>query len=320
MDNQEEFTTCLELNVYLNLTNLLCLKTSFRLLREHTSATFCGFIFLFFAVFSPLAVSAQKIAFLYSDKSSDNPAITEKLESGLSANFIVLDDSLAETAARSFPDLNLFNLSTDEAKNLGKAIGCNFFIAAKSKTQRRESLTKSAYYESYTAVYLVSSKTGRLVFWRLLSLQDKTAVEAEAQLLASIENLTVEISAGIRAAREKELNEVSLPEFASLPDENSPEAKNFRPPLPFRRFKPDYTETADLYGVAATVDATLDLDEKGNVLRVEITRWAGYGLDESVEKTIRQMQWRAAERDGKTLPIRVLLRYNFKKPENEDAN
>jgi hypothetical protein len=53
-------------------------------------------------------------------------------------------------------------------------------------------------------------------------------------------------------------------------------------------------------------------------MRIGITRWAGYGLDESVIKTINEMQWRAASREGKALPIRVLLRYNFKKIEKED--
>ncbi|MGI8493871.1 MAG: energy transducer TonB [Pyrinomonadaceae bacterium] len=275
---------------------------------------------MFFACCLPVAVSAQKIAVLQPDKNSNDSAIREKLEILLSENFNILDDSLAETAARSFPDLNLFNLSTDEAKNLGRAIGCDFFIIAKNATLRRESLVKPAYFESYAVVYLVSSKTGRLVFWRLLSLEAKTSDEAGQKLFASIETLAVEISANIRSAQKKELSEIALSDLAGLPDENSPEAKNFRPPLPFRRFKPEYTETANLYGAAATVDAVLDLDEKGKVSRVEITRWAGYGLDESVEQTIRKMQWRAAERNGKPLAIRVLLRYNFKKTENEDIN
>lgn len=275
---------------------------------------------MFFACCSPIIVSAQKIAVLQPDKNSGDPAIREKIETSLAENFNVLDDSLAETVARSFPNLNLFNLSTDEAKNLGRAIGCEFFIITKNETLRRESLLKPAYFESYAAVYLVSSKTGRLVFWRLLSFEAPTAVESEKKLFSAIEILAAEISANIRSTQKKELDEIALPSLAGLPDENSPEAKNFRPPLPFRRFKPAYTTTANLYGVAATVDAILDLDEKGEVSRVEITRWAGYGLDESVEQTIRQMQWRTAERNGKPLAIRVLLRYNFKKLEIEDAN
>jgi len=75
---------------------------------------------------------------------------------------------------------------------------------------------------------------------------------------------------------------------------------------------------AYLYDVTATVEATIDLNEKGEITRVEITRWAGYGLDESVQNVIKSMNWRPAERAGKPLPIRFLVRYNFKKIEKDD--
>jgi hypothetical protein len=53
-------------------------------------------------------------------------------------------------------------------------------------------------------------------------------------------------------------------------------------------------------------------------MRTQIVRWAGYGLDEAVTETVRRMNWRPATRGGKALPIRVLLRYNFKKIEKEE--
>ncbi len=56
-------------------------------------------------------------------------------------------------------------------------------------------------------------------------------------------------------------------------------------------------------------------DENGKILKVETARWAGFGLDEAVAENVRQMNWRPATRNGKALPIRVLLRYNFKKIE-----
>ena len=98
-----------------------------------------------------------------------------------------------------------------------------------------------------------------------------------------------------------------------LPDDNSPAAKNFRAPIPYRRIKPEYTTDAYLYDIKATVDIMVDLGHNGSILRTEIVRWAGYGLDESVEKAVRSMKWRPAERNGKPLPMRFLLRYNFKK-------
>jgi len=62
------------------------------------------------------------------------------------------------------------------------------------------------------------------------------------------------------------------------------------------------------------VDALVDVDEKGEVSRAEISRWAGYGLDESVIATVKQLHFFPAMRDGRALPMRVLLRYNFRKP------
>jgi hypothetical protein len=72
-----------------------------------------------------------------------------------------------------------------------------------------------------------------------------------------------------------------------------------------------------LYDVTATVERGVDLDAKGSIQRTRIVRWAGFGLDESVEKTVREMNWRPAELNGKNVPMRFLLRYNFKKPEKE---
>jgi TonB family protein len=64
----------------------------------------------------------------------------------------------------------------------------------------------------------------------------------------------------------------------------------------------------------AVVDALVELDAEGEVRSVEIARWAGYGLDESVARTVRQMHFRAALRGGQPVPVRALLRYNFRRP------
>jgi TonB family protein len=87
-----------------------------------------------------------------------------------------------------------------------------------------------------------------------------------------------------------------------------------RPPRPFRRLKPPYPEAAAHAQLEAVVDVIVDLDEKGEVRRTEIARWAGYGLDEAVMDTVKQLHFFPAMRDGRAIPMRVLLRYNFRKP------
>lgn len=274
-----------------------------------TLTIFCGSIL----------ATAQRIAVLAPDKTARSQNVRELLEKKLSGKFRLIDDSLAETVPLNSTDQNIFNLSTEDAQNFGSALGGNFFVLVKAATLRRATLSKPDFYiESYAVVYLVSARTGRLALWKLLSFRSPTADESEKQLAVSLDSLGGEISDRIMSANKEEISQENSPEPIELPNENSPEAKSFRVPLPFRRLKPEYTTTANFYSVTATVDAAVDLDENGAVERVTIERWAGYGLDESVEAAIRKMQWRAAEKDGKALPIRVLLRYNFKKIESND--
>ena len=116
-----------------------------------------------------------------------------------------------------------------------------------------------------------------------------------------------------RAARASAVeNSAAIVEVMS--DEESDADKDLRAPRPYRRLKPAYPETAAHAEVEATVDVLVDIDARGEVGRVEIARWAGYGLDQAVIDTVRQMHFFPAMRDGVAIPMRVLLRYNFRKP------
>ena len=108
--------------------------------------------------------------------------------------------------------------------------------------------------------------------------------------------------------------ENSTPVIEVMAEENSEAQNGTRPPRPFRRVKPEYTKAAALTEVEAIVDALVDIDEKGEVGRIEIARWAGYGLDQSVIDTVKQLHFFPAMRNGVAIPMRVLLRYNFRKP------
>lgn len=276
-------------------------------------ALICGLILSFVVT----SFAQSKIAILIPEKTYQSQVLVEKLDNSLSNNFKILDDSLSETAFRSAEFKKPFNLSLKESKNVGAAIGCDYFLLIKAENQRRNSLSKGEYYESYAVVYAVSSRTGRLILWKLISGEAKTSEKAEKQLFDSVNNLSAEISDKLKITSKEELNEKAASKLEELPTENSPEAKGFRPPLPYKQITPTYTRLAYLYSVEATVDIEIDVDENGKIQRTEIIRWAGFGLDESVDKTVRQMNWKPADRDGKTLAMRVLLRYNFKKVEKD---
>jgi TonB family protein len=272
----------------------------------------CSFILLCsFKVFAQL-----KVAILTPDKTAESINFAEKLETSLSSKFKVLDSSLSETAFLSSNPEKPFNLATAESKIIGVAIGCDYFLLVKSENLRRYSFEKKEYFESYAAVYVISAKTGRLIFWKLKTFNGFNPKDAEKLLFDSTDEIAKELSENLPNISKAELNEKTA-KLEEVPDENSPDAKNFRSPLPYKRISPPYTALANLYGIAATVDIEVDFDESGKILRTEIVRWAGFGLDESVTETVRKMNWRPATRGGKALPIRVLLRYNFKKLDKE---
>ncbi len=97
-------------------------------------------------------------------------------------------------------------------------------------------------------------------------------------------------------------------------DEGAAASSDLREPAPYRRLRPAYTDAASRADAEATVDASVEIGADGEVVGVRIVRWAGYGLDEEVVATVRRMHFRPAERDGERVAVRVLLRYNFRKP------
>lgn len=260
-----------------------------------------------------LPASGQRVSILTPDKSEAAARFAELVRDELADKVRVMDTAMSEAAFLSSPPATPFNLSTDEAKKIGAAMGSDVFILLKSATQRRSAYGRNEYYEAYAAIYVISSRTGKLIWWRQPGYEAPTAGKAFELLAASVPALAAEIVDSIRSVTKTELAGQATSSIEDVPDADSPRAKNFRAPIPFRRIKPEYTAQASLYEVAATIDILVTVDEKGAVLATEITRWAGYGLEESVEKAVRQMNWRPAERDGKPLPMRFLLRYNFKK-------
>ena len=194
-------------------------------------------------------------------------------------------------------------------------MGCDFFILVRAADQRRSSSKREVYFESYAAIFAVSSRTGRLVDWIRPQFEAATAPEAQRMLRASVPKFAASLTIRLREVARAEAGEPTPAKIEEIPADGSPLAANFRSPVPYRRIKPEYTSEAFLYEVSATVEIEMDLDATGSIIRTEVVSWAGYGLDESVISAVRSMNWRAAYRDGKPLPMRVLLRYNFKRPD-----
>ncbi len=236
---------------------------------------------------------------------------------------LVLDRDQASAAAKGAGYIVSLNMSLQEARGLGAAIGSDYYVVGDAQTLRRSPSEGSSYFESYASVFLVSSRTGRLLTWQRPSFNAATPVAAEKLLLSELSNGATRSRKlfAIRRAQEDERMsrelaiESTAPVIEAAPDDDKAAlAEGLRLPRPFRRLSPPYPDTAARAEVEAVVDILIDLDIKGEVSHAEVARWAGFGLDEATIATVRQMHFFPAMRNGTPIPLRVLLRYNFRKP------
>jgi len=242
--------------------------------------------------------------------------LASAIRSDLGSAFKILDESMAHSAFRSVTLTDPFNLPTSDARRVGEVLGVNNFILLRSAVQRRASLDRPEYFEAYAIVYVVNSLSGSLIGWFRESVEGSTEKDAREKLIASSKSIAERVAASLN------VNQFAIardPKFEEVPEEGSPLAKGLRTPVPYRRLRPEYTDLASSYGVRATIDIEVDIDAEGTIARTSIERWAGFGLEESVKKAVRSMNWRPAERNGKPLPMRILLRYNFVKIEKDEA-
>jgi TonB family protein len=266
-----------------------------------------------------------KVGVLDFGSSTQGKLAAEKIRSALrsTVGFQVIDTDLSSTAARGAGYSGSLNMSVSEARDLGSAIDSEFFIIGDSQTLRRSSSKIPVYFESYSSLLLISSRTGRLILWDRLTFESATSKDAEEKLNKTIsDSLTTErYLEAIRKAQVEESNERTTAVDQNAPlvedapdDEKSAAAQGLRLPRPYRRFRPSYPESAAKAEAEGTVDVLVDVGADGEVGQIQIARWAGFGLDDIAVATVRQLHFFPATRSGTPIPMRVLLRYNFRKP------
>ncbi|HEU4870929.1 MAG TPA: energy transducer TonB [Pyrinomonadaceae bacterium] len=235
----------------------------------------------------------------------------------------VTDADLSRSAAKGIGYSGSLNLTVSEARDLGAALATEFYIIGDAQTLRRSSFERPVYFQSYCSIFLVSTRTGNLLFWDRPSFENTEATRAEALLSQHIkgDDLTNRLIAIIRKAQEEEriqrtvLNTPVDGVIEEAPDDEKAAAdQGIRLPRPFKRLWPGYPDTAARAEAEATVDVAVNIGADGEVGEVQIVRWAGFGLDESTVATVRQLHFFPAMKNSAPIPIRVLLRYNFRKP------
>jgi TonB family protein len=252
--------------------------------------------------------------------------VAEKLRTQFRSarDFLVADGDLTRSAALGIGYSGSLNLGVDEARDLGAALATDFYVLGDAQVLRRSSFAKPVYYEAYCSVFVVSSRTGRLLEWQRPSFNSDQANTANDLLFEHLADLSQKLLIVMRRASEDERIQRTVVPTSPVPlieeapdDEKVAAAQGLRLPRPYRRLRPEYPKTAALAEAEATVDVAVDIGADGEVSDVQVVRWAGFGLDDATVATVRQMHFFPAMKSGTAVPMRVLLRYNFRKPPKE---
>ena len=278
----------------------------------------CFSSFILLSLFSSVsfAQAAPRVALIDFSGDSDSrlrPAILASA-SGLD----LVDVSQARAAAHGSGYSGSLNLSREEARDLGTSVGCDFYFLGRTWNVRRLGPSSEPYFESSTAVFLVETRSGRLILFDLATAKAPKEDAAFAEMLSLLRSRSTNYGAAIKAAFRKRVEDLSTP--ARHPEDEievldgAVTSSRIVAPVFFQRLKPEYTSEAALANIAATVEVRAVFGTDGKASELEVERWAGFGLDESALATVQALRFKPASQDGRGIAVRALVRYNFVKP------
>jgi len=247
----------------------------------------------------------------------ENRLVTTALAKSLAEDtrIALVDLRQAAAAANGFGYDGSLNLTVEDARRLGAAIGCEFYILGKTFTTLRRSVEKTTYGESLIAIFIVDARAGRLVKFDHALTKGETPQSAQDESLSAIKNRIPEYISNMSSQRAEQLSLLQQAEaepIEEMPEEGSPQAAGFKPPQTFRRYIPEITELARLAEVTATVELAVVFHSDGRIGKIDVLRWAGFGLDESAIKTAREIKFKPATRNNLPISVRAVLQYRFK--------
>lgn len=241
----------------------------------------------------------------------------------------LIDQSIVQPALAGFGYDGSINMSKDEARKLASVIGCDFFIVGKAEAFTRSERANESHEQAYAGVMIVDGRTGALTAFDFISNKAATTEAVQQSLMKTLDAraagyidrmMQVRAQAPTPRSRDSASSASTAGDpIEDVPAEDSPRSLGFKPPEFLNRVKPDYPTEAEMADISATVEAMVVFRSNSDVGAIEITRWAGFGLDESSERAIRQLKFKPATRDGNPINVRAMIRYNFRRV-TEPAN
>jgi TonB family protein len=279
-------------------------------------AALVSFCFCLLLCHSAPAQETARVA--VADFTGDGQSEAGQFRQMVAQEYALIDEGLVRAALRGSGYTSSLNLSREEARALGMSIGCDYYLLGAVRVARRIVSAEEFYYDGIAGIFTIETRSGRLLlfdFSRTKTADEKTA---RAQLDELLRQSWRKSSAAISRAVSRSYTESAI---SNLPPAEVIEVlgdetlqRNLAQPVFYQRLKPRYTEEAESLSIVATVELEAVFREDGQVGEVEVMRWAGFGLDESAVATLRQLRFKPAERAGKKVSLRALVRYNFRRP------
>lgn len=226
------------------------------------------------------------------------------------SGLLTLDDGLVDAAARGAEYSGSTNLSLEEARRLARTIGASVLVLGVVSFVERSSDNGSRTGDAFVGLFVVDGVSGRLVLYRACRGDAPDVAGAKARALNEVRRAA---SAFDRSWRRADASRAEPPWDATALDLRDGGAdSSVTPPRFFARPSPKFTDDADRAHAVATVDLVVQFNADGTYGPIEVTRWAGFGLDEAAIEAVRAAKFWPARRGDRTLPARALLRYNFR--------
>lgn len=243
------------------------------------------------------------------------------------AGVLITDQSQLQAALAGIKYDGSINMSKDEARRLGAAIGCDFFIVGKAEVFTRSERENEEHEEAFAGIMIVDSRSGALAVFDFIN--ERASTKAAA-LAGVIKSLNARVTSYIERMNEFRIKRDAAPKqtlsplargadasdfekVEDIPDAETAAGAGFKAPEFLNRVKPEYTDEANRANITATVEGAAVFRSNGEVGEIEITRWAGFGLDEAAERAMRQLKFKPATRDGRPVSVRASVRYNFRR-------
>ncbi len=229
-----------------------------------------------------------------------------------------LDFGLVDAASRGVGFNGSLNPTKDEVRRVASAIGCDILVLGTSSVAERESSDRARRWDAFAGLFLVDGRSGNLLHYNGLRLFGGERTEVERLLLDAV---AVEVKSWSRRIDllDREVDErpetgspESFLDFVANPEGNKDEI----PPRFFSRPVPAYTADADRIHATATVELLVEFLADETYGRIVLVRWAGFGLDESAIAAVKASKFWPARRNGRFVPARAMLRFNFRFRDN----